>query len=253
MLQSCGTLKKSAPAAGEVESQNLASFKEAYNAALPNFDHLQIRSRIDADVNDKSVKATLRLYLDGNDRIWANASMLGITGARANITQDKVQAYEVLDKTFIDSDFTFFNQKLKVNFITFDKLKQLLLGQLFLIDAWENYRIETTENNQYALSYKLNDALKKKPVDGKYIHTFYLDSNYRLTKVEIFDSESNTEITVNYTNWQLVENKNLPGIVNVLVKGEKEDKIELEYNNFDFSETDPPFRIPDGYTERKID
>lgn len=252
ILQSCATTKKTVPATGEIADQSLNTFKTAYLASLPAFEHLQIRSKLDADIDDKSNTATLRLYFDRDDLIWANVSLLGITGARANITPDKVQAYEVLDKTFIDSDFTFFNEKLKVNFINFERLNQLLLGQLFLIEPWTSYTLDTSDPNRYALKYKLNDELTKNPQEGKYIHTFYLDSNYRLSQVSIFDKSSNTSITVNYDSWQLLNGKNYPGKVKILIKGKEEDRIDLEYNNFDFSSMNPPFKIPENYTPRKI-
>lgn len=252
VLQSCGTNKKSMSTSGEVEKQTLMTFKKAYESQIPKFQHLRIKSRLNADVNDKSINAGLKLYLQTDERIWANVSMFGITGARANITQYNVKAYEVLDKTYIDSDFSFFNEKLKVDFITFKRLNQLLLGQLFLIESWTSYSVETSSDNLYLIKYKLNEELKKKPQDGKYIHTFYLDSSFRLNKVVIQDNVNNVNITVNYTNWQQVEGKNLPGVVKILVNSDKTDKVELEYNNFDFSEMNPPFRIPSGYKEREL-
>lgn len=252
LFQSCGSLKKAVPATGEVERQSIRVFKKTYESNIQNFDHLQIRSRIETDLNGKTNSATLRLYIQDDERIWANASLLGITGARANITPGKVQAYEVLDKTFIDSDFSFFNEKLKVNFINFDRLKSLLLGQLFLIDSWNSYDLDFSTDNHYILKYKQNDELSRNPENGKYIHSFYLDSNYRLVKVEIEDPNSNTQILVNYENWIEVNAYDLPGRVRVFIKSEKEDKIELEYINFDFTETNPPFNIPSGYSEREI-
>ena len=252
LLQSCGVIKKPLPAEGEVEDQTLKVFKENYESSIAKVEHLQIRSKIDADINGKSNSATLRLYFQGDERIWANASILGITGARANIVPGKVQAYEIIDKTYIDSDFSFFNEKLKVNFIDFDRLKSLLLGRLFLIDAWDSYELETTSDNLYALKYKQNRKLETNPKEGKYIHTFYLDSYYRLNEVVIQDPNSETQITVKYENWIQVENSNFPGRVKILIKSKQDDTIELEYNNFDFTETNPPFRIPSGYSPREI-
>lgn len=252
VLQSCGTNKNKLPATGEVEYQTLMTFKNAYENAIPDFQHLQIRSKIRTDIDGRSNNATLKMYFRTNEMLWANVSMFGITGARAKVTPESVRGYEILDKTYIDSDFSFFNQQLKVDFITFERLNQLLLGQLFLIESWESYKIETTDDNQYALIYKLNDRLTKRPKEGKYIHTFYLDSNYRLSKVFIFDNVNNVNITVDYTSWQLVEGKNLPGTVKVLVNSQNTDKVEIEYNNFEFKEMNPPFRIPSGYSEREI-
>ena len=252
-LQSCGTTKNKVPATGDVEDQTLKTFISAYESNIPQFDYLQIKSKIDADVAGKKLNATLRLYIDTDDLIWANASMLGITGARANITPQKVQAYEVLDKTYVDSDFSFFNEKLKVNFLNFERLQQLLLGQLFLIEPWTSYELETTDENRYSLKYKQNQALQQNPQEGKYIHTFYLDSNYRLTQVSIFDKSTDTSITANYDGWHQIDGKNLPGKVKILVKSKETETITLEYNTFDFSQMNPPFRIPNGYEPIKLD
>lgn len=251
-LQSCKTVHKSAKATAEVEEQNLMSFRSHYEASLPQYKYLQIKSRIEADLNGKSQNANLKLYVEKDQMIWANVSLLGITGARAKITPTQVQAYEVIDKTYIQDQFDFINQKLKVNFINFERFQQLLLGQLFLIEPWNAYQLETTEDNQYQLSYKRNAALKTHPEKNQYIHAFYLDSNYKLNKVEVADSESKTQITVTYDHWQIVNNQTLPGAVKILIKGKETDQIKLEYNNFDFSEMNPPFRIPDNYKERTL-
>ncbi|MXV37138.1 DUF4292 domain-containing protein [Flavobacteriaceae bacterium Ap0902] len=253
LLQSCGTANKTAKTQTEVvEDQGLLTFRDNYVNALPTFNYLQIKSRINADIKGKSHSATLRLYFEKDSMIWANASMLGITGARAKITPDQVEAYEVIDRTFIRDNFDYINQKLKVDFIDFQKFQQLLLGQLFLIEPWSAYRLETTKDNHYALIYKENDALRNKPQDQKYIHTFYLDGDYRLNKVDVLDSKSNTHITIDYTNWQLIGDKQIPGAVKILVKGKDTDIITLDYNNFEFSQMNPPFRIPENYKERTL-
>ena len=251
-MQSCGTVKNKVPATGNVEDQTIKAFQAAYQNALPTFEYVQIRSKMEASLDGKNVSATLRLYIDNQDLIWANASMLGITGARAYITPDGVKAYEVLDKTYIDSDFSFFNEKLKVNFINYERLQQLLLGQLFLIEPWSSYSLETTPENQYVLNYKLNAELQQNPIQGKYIHTFYLDSNYRLTKVLIYDNASETTIIANYEGWHQINGNNFPGKVNVVIKGKDDDSVNLEFNNFDFTQMTPPFRIPEGYSPRKL-
>lgn len=252
ILHSCGSVRQNVPPSGEVEDQSLIAFQQAYKSSLPAFDYVQIRTRMDAAIDGKNVNATLRLYIDNEDLIWANASMLGITGARAHITPEGVKAYEVLDKTFIDSDFTFFNEKLKVNFIDYNRLQQLLLGQLFLIEPWTSYSLETTSENEYALHYKQNEALNRNPQNGKYIHSFFLDSNYRLNRVEIVDKSSETTITATYEGWHQINGRNLPGKVNVVIKGKDTDSFNLEYNNFDFTQMNPPFRIPEGYSPRKL-
>lgn len=251
-LQSCGTHKNVVEASGEVKNQKLATFYNAYQKTLPDFDALQIKSKIKTNVDGKSISANLKLYIENQKKIWLNASILGITGARALITPQGLQAYTVLDKSYIEGDFGYFNQLLKVDFIDYSRLQQLLLGQLFLIESLDSYDISTT-NNQYVLTYTDNEKLAKSPVEGKYIHSFYLDSNYRLQKVEIEEPKDKIKITATYDHWQLLKNKNLPGSVHVSVVGEKtEDQVHLDYNHFSFEKTNPPFKIPGNYKKKEI-
>lgn len=250
-IQSCSVVKKSVPPSGVAVKQSVKSFINSYEDNSVELDFLQIQARVKTDLNNKQNSANLKLYIE-KERIWANVSLLGITGARANITPQGVKAYEILDKTYIDGDFAFFNEKLKVDFIDFDKLKRILLGQMFLISSYKDYELNVSDQNQYILSYKNNNKLKNKAVAGKYIHSYYLDSNYRLEKIHIIDPKSKTEINVFYDDWLKIEDKNLPNSVKIFIKDKENNQIELKYNNFDFSEMNPPFRIPKNYKKRKL-
>lgn len=157
------TAKNVVKARGEAKEQALTTFYAKYDSQLPKFKQVQIKSKIHTDMNGKNLNANLRLYIKNQERIWANASILGITGARINITPSKVQGYSVLSKEYIDSNFDYFNDLLKVNFITYDRLQQLLLGQLFLIGTPQDYSLETTDDNQYILSYDKNAEIEKSP------------------------------------------------------------------------------------------
>ena len=52
--------------------------------------------------------------------------------ARANITPAGIKAYEKINKTYIDSNFDYINNLLKVNFIDYSALQNLLLGKTFI-------------------------------------------------------------------------------------------------------------------------
>lgn len=247
-LNSCTIQKKVVRATGAVEQQELMEFIENYRKQVPVFSDLQIKSKIHTDFNGKRMNANLKLYIKDNQRIWANASLFGITGARANITPNKVQFYNVLERTYVDDNFEFFNHLLKVNFINYERLQQLLLGQLFLVNDLSNYKIELAKDNQYILKYKVKDTSNPNEIP----HSFYLDSNYRLKKVEITEPKKSTDITITYSEWQVFDGMNFPSLVKVLINGKQKDEIELDYTNFVFSSVNPPFKIPSGYKKQKI-
>lgn len=247
ILQSCGTQKK-ASSNGEIIDHNLASFQLNYLKKISNPPHLQIKAKIHTEIDNRSNNASLKLYFKKDEKIWANVSLLGISGARANVTPAGVQAYEILDKTYIDDSFAYFNQILKVDFINFERLNQLLLGQLFLIAPWNEYQL-TTEQDSYFLSYKNNEKLTKHPKTGKYIHRFSLDSNYHLKTVEITDPVNQSQIKVSYTDWTEINGNAFPTKINVIVDN---NLIELSYNHFKIEEMNPPFRIPKNYKKRNL-
>lgn len=250
-INSCSMVKKRVPLSVVAVNQSVKSFINSYENNSDEFDFLQIQARVKTDLNNKQNSANLKLYIE-KEKIWANVSLLGITGARANITPQRVKAYEILDKTYIDGDFAFFNEKLNVDFIDFDKLKKILLGQMFLISSYKDYELNISDQNQYVLSYKNNNKLKSKAIDREYIHTYYINSNYRLDKIHIIDPKSKTEINIFYDDWLKIEDKNLPNSVKIYIKDKENNQIELKYNNFDFSEMNPPFRIPKNYKKRKL-
>lgn len=252
ILSACRPQKNVVKAKGEAQDQALTTFYAKYDSQLPKFKQVQIKSKIRTDIKGKNLSANLRLYIKDQQQIWANASILGITGARINITPNKVQGYSVLNKEYVDSSFDYFNDLLKVNFITYDRLQQLLLGQLFLIGKKQDYSLKTTEDNQYVLSYNKNAEIEKSPKKNQYIHHFYLDSNYRLKKVEVLDPISQTNIEVTYDEWQKFNELNFPSLVKIVINGKQKDIVELDYTNFVFQENNPPFKIPSGYKEKKI-
>lgn len=253
LLFSCGTQKKIVKPSGKVAEQSVHQFWDNYKNQLPDFKSIQIKSKLHANINKKNINATLKIYIEKDKKVWLNASMLGITGARALITPNGVKAYEVLDRTYVDTDFSYLNEQFKVDFFDYEKVQQLLLGQAPLLSSLKNYELTTNESSgEYELSYKKNKALKNSNKKGEYIHAYYFDSNYRLRTIKIQDLQNQTEIIAYYNEWQNLQGYNLPSAVKILINSKKPGAIELDYNNFTFQEMQPPFKIPNGYSKREM-
>ncbi len=254
ILQSCGTQKK------RVKNNNSTmetysstkQFINEYNKEVSSFDQLKIKGDIDAKINGTKYNGGATLYFDNKKQIWINVTaLLGINVARVNVTPEKAQGYEVVTRSYIDGDFTFFNEKLNVDFINFNRLQNLLLGQLFLIDDAKEYQLTYSEDN-YVLEFKENERVKKNPKKGEYVHSFVLNENFDLVRVNIFDPESETTIKVDYNNWGVHNGKKFPGNVKVVSEGKKTTEIDLEYKKFDFEKMNPPFKIPNNYKKRTL-
>lgn len=249
VLASCSTQKGATGTSAE-EMKTSAIVKNAL-AQKPRFVHLSINSRINADIDNTSVGLNGKIYIRDGQKIWVNVSKFGISAARALITPDGFKAYEKLERTYIDGDFSYFNNLLKVDFIDYEKLQNLLLGQIFVDMKASEFNSEIQGNN-YVLTYKENDRIERSPSDGKYVQIYTLDSNFRLMNAYLKDPSSQMELEISYGGWQKVGTQFFPKNVKVLVKDKKTQQVELEYNNFTFEESQTPFEIPSGYKPNKL-
>lgn len=248
-LSACTTQRGTATSTAE-EMKTSAIVKSAM-AQKPKFVHLTINSRINADIDNNSVSLNGKIYIRDGQKIWVNVSKFGINAARALITPDGFQAFERVERTYIDGDFSYFNDLLKVDFIDYEKLQNLLLGQIFIDMKPTDFRSEVV-GNQYLLHYKDNEELERRPKAGKYIQTYTLGSDFRLSGAVLKDPSSGMELEINYGGWQKFGTQYFPKNVKVLVKDKKTQKVELEYNNFTFEESPTPFEIPSGYKPNNL-
>ena len=246
---SCSTQKGAASGTAE-ETKTAGIIKNAL-AQKPKFVHLTISSKINADIDDTSVGLNGKIYIQDGKKIWVNVSKFGINAARALITPDGFKAYEKLDRTYIDGDFSYFNNLLKVDFIDYQKLQNLLLGRIFVDMKTNDFRSEIIQND-YVLEYKDNEEILRNPKEGKYVQTYTLDADFRLKSAYLKDPKTQMELDISYSNWQKVGTQFFPRNVKVLVKDKKTQKVELEYNNFTFEESQTPFEIPSGYKPNKL-
>lgn len=247
-LTSCKTVQI---AAADATDMKAASVIKNSLALKPTFTHLSIQSKIMADIDGVSTSLNGRIYIQNGKKIWVNVSKFGINGARAVITPDGFKAYEKIDKTYIDGDFSYFNRLLNVDFIDYEKLQNLLLGRIFVEMKPADFQSEIV-NNQYVLHYKENDRLSKSPQRGKYTQTYTIGPDFYLREALLRDPASKMELSVSYSNWVKVGNQVFPKNVKVFVKDKKTQKVELEYNNFTFEQINTPFEIPSGYKPNEI-
>ena len=247
-LISCGTQKSATKNAEEMKTLEIINHSLKQK---PVFTHLTIQSKIQADIDGNSIGLNGKIYIQNEKKIWVNVSKFGINAARAVITPNGFKAYEKLDRTYIDGDFTYFNHLLKVDFIDYQTLQNLLLGRIFTEMKPTDFQSEIVDN-QYVLTYKQNENLAANPKEGNYIQTYVFGNDYLLRKAVIKDPNSKMELHVDYSNWLKVGVQLFPKNVKVLVKDKKTQKVELEYNNFTFEQSETPFEIPSGYKPNKL-
>src|SRR5690606_34226540 len=183
----------------------------------PVFTHLTIQSKIQADIDGNSIGLNGKIYIQNEKKIWVNVSKFGINAARAVITPNGFKAYEKLDRTYIDGDFTYFNHLLKVDFIDYQTLQDLLLGRIFIKMKANDFQSEIIDN-RYVLNFKNNQKLLDRPKEGKYIQTYEFGSDFLLREAFLKDPETKVELRIEYSGWLKVGTQWFPKNVKILVK-----------------------------------
>jgi len=215
------------------------------------FKDLTIKAKVVADLEGMSGDVNATIAIKNEQKIWVNATKFGITGARAQFTPTGFAAFEKLGGTYYEGDFSLANKLLKVDFIDYQKLQNLLLGKVFVDLNSADYTANFSDN-KYTITYNENEAIKASPKEGKYIQTYIFDNGFRLTEAHLKDPKRNIEIDLAYDNWVKAGEEEFPKNVKIFIKDKKTRQIDLEYNSFTFQETNTPFSIPAGYKKKEI-
>ena len=254
LLVSCGAKKKMAASTDPIDVKAPVVDEKYFFEAIsqkPIFENLKITSKINAETGKFVPTIDAVIYIENNQKIWMNMSSFFINVARGLATPDGLKAYEKMNKTYIDSDFTYLNKLLNVNFIDYHSLQNLLVGKIFVPINQEDFAITRNATGFIIASEKNRQVV----VDGK-INEYKIEAHYSseldLAKVSLQDVKTPDNLEIFYYNWESVSNQRLPKNVKIIIKGKKTDQILIENTKFDFSKMDTPYSVPNNYKKREF-
>ena len=222
-----------------------------YSFELTNKNDFSAYLILAVDLEDigGDVKATI--VVDNGSKIWVNATKLLFPLGRAQFTPEGFAAYEKIGGTYYEGDFSLANKLLKVDFIDYQKLQNLLLGKVFVDLNSKDYTADF-KGNEYLVTYNKNAAIFANPVAGEYVQTYTFDKGFRLVKALLIDPKRKMEVEIEYKNWVKAGTEEFPKNVKIIIKDKKTRQVDLEYNSFTYQETNTPFSIPSGYKKKEI-
>lgn len=250
-LTSCKTQQPtvSAPTNVNAPVTNTAFFKALEKKS--QFDQVRINSKIDAETGAFVPTIDATIYIENGKKVWMNMSAMFINVARGIATQEGIKGYEKWNKTYIESDFSYLNNLLNVNFINYDALQNLLVGKTFIPVNEKDFTL--TKNAQ---GYSLTSAKNQKvTVDGKtseYQVKMDYSPEFELQNVQLKDVATSDNLEVQYSNWISAGAERFPQNVKIIIKGRKNGQILLENTKFDFSKMETPYSVPSNYTKKTI-
>lgn len=211
------------------------------------FDKESLKANLSIKYSGKAelpnLKASLRIVKDSI--IWISVSKFSIPLAKVIITQNQVQFYEKLSKTYFIGDFKLIREWIGVE-LDFSKVQNLFLGEPLLNLNKDKYEVDIQEN-EYILEPK-----KENPI---YDILFWIDpGNFKLSREELKNPNKEQSLSIEYKDYINLENSLFPkGFLVRADDGENETKIEINYRNVVFNTTLRfPFKIPNGYKEIEL-
>ncbi|UOE40788.1 DUF4292 domain-containing protein [Chryseobacterium suipulveris] len=217
----------------------------------PNFQQLKINSKVNVETGSYIPTLDATIYIENGQKVWMNMLAVFLNVGRGIATPDGIRGYEKWNKTYIESDFTYLNNLMNVNFIDFSSLQNLLTGRNF-VPINEKDFILTKNAQGYSLNSSKNLIFQNKGKTSEYAVSLDYSNDFDLMRVNLKDMKSADNLEVLYGNWESFENMKIPKNVKIIIKGSKASQILLENTKFDSSKMETPYSVPNNYTKTEI-
>ena len=216
-----------------------------------NFQQLKINSRITAETGKFIPPLDATIYIEKDKKVWINMIAIFLNVGRGLATPDGIKGYEKWNKTYIESDFSYLNGLLNVNFIDYGAFQNLLLGKTFIPVNAKDFKL--TKNAQGYLLTSIKDlSFQTNGTSHEYSASLSYSNEMDLENVSLKKINASDELQVSYANWENFENVKLPRTVKIVIKGSKDSQILLENTKFESSKMDAPYSVPNNYKKTEI-
>lgn len=243
-ITSCKTKKNNT---STTNSTNMFSAKVISNYDDFKFNKKTLKASVKAKYKGKSslpsVNVSLRMEKD--KIIWMSISKSIFSLGKLKITPNKVQFYNKLQHEYFDGDFSLLSDFLGTE-INFKQVQKLLLGEAIFDLNMKDYNIKTQENE-----YELKPKKRNKLFDILFLLNA---SNFKLNKQEVRQEKENKLLSIEYKDYQKIEDVSFPSNILVLAEDDKnKNSVNIHYKNVVFDlDLKYPFKIPSGYKEIKL-
>jgi Flp pilus assembly secretin CpaC len=222
----------------EAPKEDKKAIAKHYDNKL-DFKTLNIRASAKYEDEKQSQNVTADIKIEKDKQILVSVRFLGITMAKALITQTTVSYYEKIKGTYYEGDFTSLSKWLGTE-LDYSKVQNLLVGEA-LDDLRKGKYTQTIVENLFKLEDEKETKIKK---------TFYLDAEkYLVQKEEISQPAENRMLAIKYSDSKTFDQGILPTKIEInAVQPKGKTDINLEYNNITFNEElSFPYSVPSGY------
>ena len=203
------------------------------NKTVKDFKNLQAKARLTINNNGKDRSNNLNIRIVKDQQLWANAALGAV---RFLIDNDSVKFYNKLEKKYLISDFSYFNQQVGLD-IDFKTLQRLILGEIVTGISYKDYVGESESGYSFKTSIDfLNKSFEVLTTLSPY------DFNVRSY---VFDDGAN-KIFLSYDSFNTINGSQFPAQIRLFKNGEI--LLKIEFKSFNLVEKiNMPFKIPNNY------
>jgi hypothetical protein len=206
---------------------------------------------VNSDINNQTNSFSANLRIKKDSAIWISISpALGIEVARALITPDSLKFINRINGTYFKGNYKYLNELLQIE-VNFKMIQSILLGNVYLHYSIEQY-IRDRENTELVLSTLKKRRIRREvDLEIPQILTqeiWFSSVQNKIVRMEMQDYRPVRKFTVNYLQFEKVDDLSLPNKLIISAQADKQVKIDLEYSRMTINkELNLPFNIPEDY------
>ena len=206
---------------------------------------------VNSDINNQTNSFSANLRIKKDSAIWISISpALGIEVARALITPDSLKFINRINGTYFKGDYKYLNELLQIE-VNFKMIQAILLGNAYLHYSIEQY-ISDRESTELVLSTIRKRRIRREvDLEIPQILTqeiWFSSVHNKIVLMEMQDYRPVRKFTVNYLQFEKVDDLSMPNKLLITAQADKQVKIDLEYSRMTINkELNLPFNIPENY------
>ncbi len=238
LLGSVGCSKKIS-GIGPVDNMNILNVQQV------DFDYFSGKAKINYKDSELDIKAKANVRMKKDSVIWIAFSAVGIQGARCLINKDSITVLNLFKKEYYVYNYDSLSEQFNIN-VDFESIQSAALGNLVKVNDEED-NVEKTEDF----------FILKQRSGSVAIDNFVNPLTMKVERVQMLENESKNSATINYYDFQMVENQAFPfsAVISLFYKANNKTLntlIEFEYNKAEIEnkELKFPFNIPKKYVRR---
>ena len=208
------------------------------------FNSLNLSSKAELQYNNFRYSFDLNFGIKKNDEILISGSLI-LPIFKILIQQDKILAYQKIDKNFFEIDFKDVYKKIGID-LNYNQLESILIGNPVLsVNNPKNFKIY--KSSEKFLIYE------KKEADVSYTMIFDINSN-RLINQEIKQLKLNRYLYVQYDVFEKIDNFYFPSSNQITINdGKNLINLIIENKSKNIDDRGPfEFNIPNNYTKTQF-